>query len=72
MIQVSLGLEFDLTRREIVLRNPQLPAFLDTVTLTNLQIGPCRVDLRVRRDGSSVSLKVLRNEGAVRIAALCS
>jgi glycogen debranching enzyme len=72
MVQASLGLEFDLERNEIVLRNPELPTFLETVTLTNLQINAGRVDLRVHRDGSSISLKVLRNEGAVKVTAICS
>jgi glycogen debranching enzyme len=72
LMQASLGLEFDLPRNEIVLRNPQLPTFLETVTLTNVQVNAHRVDLRVHRDGSTVSLRVLRNDDAVKVTAICS
>jgi glycogen debranching enzyme len=72
LVQACLGLEFDLERNEIILRNPELPTFLETVTLSNLQINESKVDLHVHRDGSSISLKVMRNEGAVKVTAICS
>jgi glycogen debranching enzyme len=67
MMQAVLGLDFDPDRNEITLRNPALPQFLETVTLTNLGINTGRVDLQVHRDGSAISLKVLRNDGEVRV-----
>ena len=42
LIEAALGLEFDPRQGEIRLRNPRLPAFLDEVTLRNLQLGRAR------------------------------
>ena len=70
LLQSSLGLEFDRDRNEILLRKPQLPSFLQDVTLRNLRLGSSTVDLMLRRQGEQVSLQVLRNEGQIRVAAL--
>ncbi len=70
LLQSSLGLEFDRDRNEILLRKPQLPSFLQEVTLRNLRLGASSVDLMLRRQGEQVSLQVLRNEGQIRVAAL--
>ena len=70
LLQSSLGLEFDRDRNEILLRKPQLPSFLQEITLRNLRLGPSTVDLMLRRQGEQVSLQVLRNEGQIRVAAL--
>ncbi|MDB5635981.1 MAG: amylo-alpha,6-glucosidase, partial [Bradyrhizobium sp.] len=47
LLEAALGLEFDVRRGEIRLRNPRLPAFLNEVVLHELQLGPSSVDLRV-------------------------
>ena len=70
LLQSSLGLEFDPDRNEILLRKPQLPSFLDEVTLRNLRLGQSAVDLRLRRHGNDVSLQVVRNEGQIKVAAV--
>ncbi len=72
LLQASLGLEFDSDRNEILLRSPQLPVFLDEVTLRNLQLGRSSVDLTVRRHGADVSLQILRNDGQIRVAVVYS
>lgn len=72
LIQASLGLEFDLRRGEICLRNPRMPAFLDEVTLRNLQLGPSSVDIKVRRHGEKVSLEMLRSQGHVQVSIVSS
>ena len=72
LLQCSLGLEFDPDRNEILLRKPQLPPFLDEVTLRNLRLGQSTVDLNVRRQGDNVSLQVMRNEGQIKVAAIFS
>ncbi|HYI47554.1 MAG TPA: amylo-alpha-1,6-glucosidase [Allosphingosinicella sp.] len=69
-IQSSLGLEFDANRNEIIFRDPQLPPFIDELTLRDLRLGEMRVDLTVRRQGDSVALQILRNEGHVKVAVL--
>ena len=72
LLQSSLGLEFNPDRNEILLHKPQLPSFLDEVTLTNLRLGQSTVDLMLRRHGTDVSLQVVRNEGQIKVAAVYS
>jgi glycogen debranching enzyme len=70
LLRSALGLEFDPDRYEIVLHKPQLPSFLDEVTLRNLRLGQSAVDLRLRRHGAEVSLQVVRTEGQIKVAAI--
>jgi glycogen debranching enzyme len=72
LLQASLGLEFDLDRNEILLRSPQLPPFVDRVTLKNLRLGDFSIDIGIRRDGPTVSLQILRNAGMIRVSTLYS
>jgi len=68
LLQACLGLEFDPFASEIRLRNPRLPAFLDEVTLHDLQLGSSYVDLRVRRHAETVSLDTPRINGGIRVS----
>src|SRR5712672_3667251 len=68
LLEAALGLEFDVLRGEIRLRNPRLPAFLNEVILRELQLGPSSVDLVVRRHGDEVSLEVLRTRGQIQVS----
>jgi glycogen debranching enzyme len=68
LLEAALGLEFDIARSEIRLRNPRLPAFLDEVILHDLQLGPSSVDLRIRRHGEDVSMEVLRRRGQIQVS----
>jgi glycogen debranching enzyme len=70
LLEAALGLEFDVQRGEIRLRNPRLPAFLNEVILRELQLGPSSVDLRVRRHGDDVSLEVLRRHGQIQVSII--
>jgi glycogen debranching enzyme len=71
MLQASLGLEFDVARNEIRLRNPCLPPFLEEVTLSNLRLGDSSADLAVQREADGrVSLRVSRKSGTVQIGLL--
>ena len=72
LLQSSLGLEFNPDRNEILLHKPQIPSFLEEMTLRNLRLGQSVVDLMLRRHGSDVSLQVLRNEGQIVVAAVYS
>jgi len=72
LLQAALGLEFNPDQNEILLRAPQLPEFLDEVTLRKLRLGQSSVDLIVRRHGTDVSLQLLRNEGQIRVAVVYS
>jgi glycogen debranching enzyme len=72
LLEASLGLEFDPFAREIRLRNPRLPEFLDEVTLRDLQLASSSVDLRVRRHGHTVSLDTPRINGDIRVSVVFS
>jgi glycogen debranching enzyme len=72
LLEASLGLEFDAYAREIRLRNPRLPEFLDEVTLRDLQLASSSVDLRVRRHGHTVSLDTPRINGDIRVSVVFS
>jgi glycogen debranching enzyme len=68
LLEAALGLEFDVGRGEIRLRDPCLPAFLNEVVLRDLQLGPSSVDLRVRRHDGEVSLEVMRKRGQIQVS----
>jgi glycogen debranching enzyme len=70
LLHASLGIEFEPANHEIRLRNPHLPPFLDAVTITNLRLGPSRVDLSVSRVGGEIAVRVIRNEGRIQIATV--
>jgi len=72
LLEASLGLEFDPFNREIRLRNPRLPEFLDEVTLRDLRLSSSSVDLRVRRHGDTVSLDTTRISGDIRVSIVFS
>ena len=68
LLEAALGLEFDPGRGEIRLRHPRLPAFLNEVTLRDLQLGSSSVDLKVCRHGDGVALEVLRTRGEIQVS----
>ena len=70
LIQSSLGLDFDTERHEIVLRNPELPSFIDEITLRDLRVGQLSVDIAVCRQDTGVALRILRNDGHVKVSVL--
>jgi glycogen debranching enzyme len=72
LLEACLGLEFDPFTREIRLRNPRLPEFLDEVTLRDLQLASASADLRVRRHGETVSLDTPRISGDIRVSIVFS
>src|SRR5579859_5460029 len=72
LLEASLGLQFDPFNGEIRLSNPQLPAFLDEVTLRNLTLGSASVDLQVRRNRDTISLDTPRINGNVRVSVVFS
>ena len=68
LLEAALGLEFDVGRGEIRLRDPRLPAFLNEVVLRDLQLGASSVDLRIRRHDGEVSLEVMRTRGQIQVS----
>ena len=48
-------------------RAPVLPAFLDYVILNQLSLGNSRIDLKLQRHGSDVTLNLLRRQGDAKV-----
>jgi glycogen debranching enzyme len=67
-LEGCLGLEFDSTAKEIRLRNPRLPSFLDEIMLHNLRLKEAVVDLKVRRHEGEVTLDIIRTQGQVQVS----
>ncbi len=66
LLQASLGLNFDLPNRAIVMHHPRLPDFVDEVWLRHLRLdSEASIDLLLRRRGGDVAVNVLRREGDV-------
>jgi glycogen debranching enzyme len=72
LLEASLGLEFDPTHREVRLRNPRLPPFIDDVLLRNLRLGDACADLRVRRVKDEVALDIVRRRGSMQVSVVLS
>jgi len=70
MIQAALGLEFEPDAREIRFRNPRLPASFNRVALRHLEMDGATVDIELRRSGGHVSMRVMRNSGAVQVSMI--
>jgi len=72
LLQAALGLEIDPTAEELRLRHPTLPKFLKEVIVRDLQVGDGSVDFSVRREGTGVSVSVLRAQGPIEVSVLAS
>jgi glycogen debranching enzyme len=69
LLAASLGFEFDSERMEVRLRNPQLPPFLEEVTIKSLRLKNAEADISVRRGSNNdVALEVIRSNGTVTFA----
>jgi len=67
MLQSCLGLDFDTKRLNITFEEPVLPSFLNEVTIRNLTLDGCAVDVALRRSESQVVVDVLERHGAIRV-----
>jgi len=72
LLEAALGLQFDPFKNEIRLCNPMLPRFLDEVFLHDLRLCGSSVDLRVRRQGDTVSLDTPRITGNILVSIMFS
>ena len=62
-----LGMELRHEANAVSFRDPVMPAFLDHVTLNQLSLGNSRVDLKLQRHGSDVTLNLLRRRGDAKV-----
>jgi glycogen debranching enzyme len=72
MIQAALGIEFDPAARAIRFRNPRLPPSFDRIVLRQLRLNDAMVDIELKGSGSRVSMRVLRNTGAIQVSMIVS
>jgi glycogen debranching enzyme len=63
LMQICLGLRFSPSERIVRLERPILPSFVDEVTLRNLSVGGCSLDLHLRRADSDVLVHVFNRRG---------
>ena len=69
VLQACLGLTFEPAAKRVILRDPVLPASLETIVLRNLEVGDATVDFLLRQsNGAGISLRVLRNDNQVEIS----
>jgi hypothetical protein len=68
LLEAALGLELDPALRQIRLRNPRLPLFLDEVILRNLTVADASADIAVHRRGDAVSLHAIETKGEVEVS----
>jgi glycogen debranching enzyme len=70
LLGASLGLEIDVSKREIAFTNPYLPEFLPDIEIKQLRIGQALVDLRLTGMRKNVMIEVPRREGEVQVVVV--
>ncbi len=71
LLKVCLNFEPDAMRGVLRVREPALPDWLNTVSLTGLRVGSASLDLKVTSLGGSTSCQILRKEGNLRVIIEC-
>jgi len=66
-VQASLGLSFDPARRAVRFDRPDLPDFLDCLTLRDLSLGDARVSVLITRTPGEVSVTVIERQGDIHV-----
>ena len=67
LLQACLGLTFDPQARQLLFKNPQLPAFLDHVQIKNLVLGDASADLILERYPNNVGINVINKKGDLTV-----
>jgi glycogen debranching enzyme len=70
LLQASLGLEIDATKRRITFRQAALPDSVERLRLTNLIVGDAQIDLGLERHANDVAVSVLRRVGDVEVVGV--
>ena len=70
LLEALLGMSVNGAAPRVSFREPQLPPFLDQVTIRGLQVGAHRVDLSLRRHPEDVGISVLGSTGAVEVLTI--
>ena len=67
LLEACLGLSFDVTRREIIFRNPVLPDWLDGLRIENLRLGEAAVDLTLHAEKGKVGISETVRHGNIAV-----
>jgi glycogen debranching enzyme len=67
LLQACLGIEICFEAREIRFDNPQLPKFLEDITIKDLAMGDASVTLRLRRRGANTEIAIVSRKGDIAI-----
>ena len=70
LLQSCLGLSFDARTPAISFDRPQLPDFLDYITLRGLAVKEATADIKISRAGKRVTIDVLEQRGDVRVQTI--
>ncbi|HKO88862.1 MAG TPA: amylo-alpha-1,6-glucosidase [Burkholderiales bacterium] len=70
LLQACLGLEIDAFSKTLRFKQPRLPEFLEWLTIRGLKVGESKLDLKLRRHGSSVAVSLLEREGEAQVEVL--
>jgi glycogen debranching enzyme len=70
LLQATLGLRIDASRRRVLFERPVLPPFLDELVLRHLRVGDARIDLQLRRHSDGVGIGVLGKSADVEIVVM--
>jgi glycogen debranching enzyme len=68
MLGGCLGLEFNADMRQLRLRSPRLPPFVDRLCIERLVLGDAHVDLLLQRYRDSVGVDVTRRVGELEVS----
>lgn len=68
LLQACLGIRFDAAARELQLRQPWLPPFINELLLRRVKLGDAWADILLRRHGDDVSVTVLERSGDITVA----
>jgi glycogen debranching enzyme len=66
-IQACLGLSFDPAARAVRFDRPELPAFIDSLTLRNLSLDSAKVSVQISRTLGEVAVSVIERQGDIRV-----
>ncbi len=67
VVQARLGLSVDPAARAVRFDRPDLPGFLDCLTLRHLSLGGARVSVLVSRTPGEVSVSVIERDGDIHV-----
>jgi glycogen debranching enzyme len=66
-VQACLGISFDPAARAVRFDRPELPSFVDSLTLRNISLNGAKVSVLINRTPGKVSVTVIEREGDIRV-----